>query len=157
MSTIKIFFSTTKNTLTSLPALAVFALIYALLLAAFFKFIWTREATVWQVFITYVLMVLIPALFFIYQAAIIGRIRDQRFRWGAILIDAVKFFIATIPILLVAWLLSYLLNKWQLRYPAAALPTLPRASAGASAAASVASEGVLIGNRQTEHDSRRGV
>ena len=125
MSTIKIFFSTTKNTLTNLPALAVFALIYALLLAAFFKFIWTREATVWQVFITYVLMVLIPALFFIYQAAIIGRIRDQRFRWGAILIDAVKFFIATIPILLVAWLLSYLLNKWQLRYPAAALPTLP--------------------------------
>ena len=125
MSTIKIFFSTTKNTLTNLPALAVFALIYALLLAAFFKFIWTREATVWQVFITYVLMVLIPALFFIYQAAIIGRIRDQRFRWVAILIDAVKFFIATIPILLVAWLLSYLLNKWQLRYPAPALPALP--------------------------------
>jgi len=125
MTTLKLWFSTIKTTLTSLPALAVFALLYALLLAAFFKFLWTREATVWQVFITYVLMVLIPALFFIYQAAIIGRARDLKFRWGAILIDAVKFFVATIPILLVAWLLSYLLNKWQLRFPAPALPALP--------------------------------
>ena len=125
MTTLKLWFSTIKTTLTSLPALAVFALIYALLLAAFFKFIWTREATVWQVFITYALMVLIPALFFIYQAAIIGRARDLKFRWGAILIDAIKFFIATIPILLIFWLLSYLLNKWQLRYPAPALPALP--------------------------------
>jgi len=128
MSTIKLFFSTIKTTLTSLPALAVFALIYALLLAAFFKFIWTREATVWQVLMTYVLMVLIPALFFIFQAAIIDRVRDQRFRWGVILIDALKFFVTTIPILLLAWLLSYLLNKWQLRYPAPALPSLPIAS-----------------------------
>lgn len=125
MNTIKIFFSTIKTTLTSLPALAVFTLIYALLLAAFFRFIWIREATVSQVFITYALMVLIPALFFIYQAAIIGRARDLKFRWGAILVDAVKFFVATIPILLIAWLLSYLLNKWQLRFPAPALPTLP--------------------------------
>jgi hypothetical protein len=125
MNTIKIFFSTIKSTLTSIPALAVFTLIYALLLAAFFRFIWIREATVWQVFITYTLMVLIPVLFFIYQAAIIGRARDLKFRWGAILVDAVKFFVATIPILLIAWLLSYLLNKWQLRFPAPALPTLP--------------------------------
>jgi hypothetical protein len=41
------------------------------------------------------------------------------------LVDAVKFFVATIPILLIAWLLSYLLNKWQLRFPATALSTLP--------------------------------
>lgn len=125
MSTIKLFFSTIKTTLTSIPALAVFAVIYALLLAAFFKFIWTREATVWQVFITYALMVVIPALFFIYQAAIIDRVRDSKFRWGAILIDALKCFVATIPILLVAWLLSYLLNKWQVRYPAPIIPSLP--------------------------------
>ena len=129
MTTLKIWFSTMKSTLTSLPALAVFTLIYALLLAAFFKFIWTREATLGQVFITYALMVLIPALFFIYQAAIIGRTRDLKFRWPAILIDALKFFVATIPILLLAWLLSYLLNKLQLRFPAPALPTLPLGTA----------------------------
>ena len=125
VTTLRLWFSTIKTTLTNLPALAVFALVYALLVAAFFKFIWTREATVWQVFITYVLMVLIPALFFIFQATIIDRVRDQKFRWPAILIDAVKFFVASIPMLLLAWLIAYLLNKWQLRYPAPTLPSLP--------------------------------
>jgi hypothetical protein len=125
MRTIKLFFSTIKTTLTNPSALAVFALIYALLLATFFKFVWTREATLWQVLITYSFMVLIPAEFFILQAAIIDRVRDQKFRWRAILIDALKFFVVTIPILLVAWLLYYLLNKWQVRYPAPTVATLP--------------------------------
>lgn len=126
MTTIKLFLSTIKSTLTNPGALAIFALIYALLVAAFFQFIWTREATFSQVFLTYFLMVLIPALFFILQAAIIDRVRDQRFNWRVILIDAVKFFVATIPILLIGWLIYYLLNKWQLRYPPPAL-TLPSA------------------------------
>src|SRR5258707_11469529 len=104
MTTLKLFFSTIKTTLINLPSLAVFTLVYALLVAAFFKFIWTREATVWQVFITYVLMVVIPALFFIFQATIIDRMRDQKLRWPTILIDAVKFFVASIPMLLLAWL-----------------------------------------------------
>ena len=124
MRTIKLFFSTIKTTLTNLPALAVFALLYALLLATFLKFIWTREATVWQVFITYSFMVLIPAEFFVYQAAIIDRVRDQKFRWAAILTDAIKFLVITIPILLIAWLLYYLLNKIAGRYPAP-IPAIP--------------------------------
>ena len=125
MNTIKLFFSAIKTTFTNLGALAVYALIYALLVATFFKFIWTREATVWQVFITYLFMVLIPALFFILQAAIIDRVRDQKFRWSAILIDALKFFVVTIPILLLGWLLYYLLNKWQVRYPPPTVITFP--------------------------------
>jgi len=125
MRTIKLFFSTIKTTFTNLGALAVYALIYALLVATFLQFIWTREATVWQVFITYLFMVLMPALFFILQAAIIDRVRDQKFRWGAILIDAVKFFLITIPVLLLGWLLYYLLNKWQIRYPPPGLTTFP--------------------------------
>ena len=128
MKPIKLWFSTIKSTLTNLPALAVFALIYLLLLATFFKFIWTREATVWQVMVTYSFMVLIPAEFFIFQAAIIDRVRDGKFGWRTILIDAVKFFILTIPVLLIAWLVNYLLNKWQLRYPPPVVPSLPIAS-----------------------------
>lgn len=129
MTTFKLFLSTIKTTLTSLPALAIYALIYALLLATFFKFIWTREATVWQVMVTYSFMVLIPAEFFIFQAAIIDRVRDGKFRWRIILIDAVKFFVLTIPVLLIGWLVNYLLNKWQLRYPPPVVPNLPIASA----------------------------
>jgi hypothetical protein len=128
MNTIKLWFSTIKSTFTNLPALTVHALIYAVLVLSFFKFIWTREATLWQVFLTYAFIVLIPAEFFIFQAAIIDRVRDGRFRWRAILIDAVKFLLVTIPILLLGWLIYYLLNKWQLRYPPPVIPTLSNAS-----------------------------
>lgn len=129
MKTFKLWLITIKTTFTSIGALAIFALIYLLLLATFFQFIWTREATVWQVTITYSFMVLIPAEFFIFQAAIIDRVRDGKFRWRVILIDAVKFFIITIPVLLIALLINYLLNKWQLRYPPPVVPSLPIASA----------------------------
>ncbi len=124
-TTLKLWFSTIKTTLANLGALLVFAIIYAILLATFFRFIWIREATVWQVLFTYTFMILIPAEFFIFQAAIIDRVRDQKFRWRAILIDAVKFFVATIPVLLIAWLAAYLLNKLAVRFPAPALPALP--------------------------------
>ena len=123
MTGVKLFLNAIKSTFTHIGALAVFAALYALLLAAFFRFIWIREATVWQVLFTYALMILIPALFFIYQAAIIDRTREQRFRWPAIVIDAIKFLVATIPVLLIAWLIHYLLNKIAGRYPAP-VPTL---------------------------------
>jgi hypothetical protein len=125
MTTVKLFLSTIKSTLTNLRALVVFAIIFALLLATFFRFIWIREATVWQVFVTYAFMILIPAEFFIFQAAIIDRVRDQKFRWRAILIDALKFFVATIPMLLIAWLVYYLLNKIAVRFPPPVVQTLP--------------------------------
>lgn len=128
MTTIKLFLNTIISTFTTISALAVFAITYALLLAALYLFVTTREATVSQVLITYLLMVLIPALFFVLQATIIDRVRDGKFQWRLILIDALKFFVITIPILLIAWLLYYLLNKWQLRYPPPALPSLPIAS-----------------------------
>src|SRR5437868_1567464 len=124
-TTLKLWLGTIRTTLTNIGALLIFAIIYAILLATLVRFIWIREATVWQVLFTYAFMILIPAEFFIFQAAIIDRVRDQKFRWRAIMIDAVKFFVATIPILLIGWLLYYLLNKIALRYPAPALPLLP--------------------------------
>ena len=124
-TTLKLWLNTIAATFTSIGALIVFAIIYLLLLVASYFFISTREATVVQVFVTYALMILIPALFFIYQAAIIDRVRDGKFRWRAIVLDAVRFFLATIPLLLIAWLLYYLLNKLAVRYPTPAISLLP--------------------------------
>lgn len=124
-TTLKLWLSTIRTTLTNVGALIVFAIIYAILLATFFRFIWIREATVWQVFVTYAFMILIPAEFFIFQAAIIDRVRDQKFRWRAIVTDALKFFVATIPMLLVAWFVYYLLNKIAVRFPPPVVQTLP--------------------------------
>ncbi len=124
-TTLKLWLNTIAMTLTNVGALIVFGIIYALLIIASYFFISTREATFGQVFVTYALMILVPALFFVYPAAIIDRVRDGKFRWGAIVFDAVRFFLATIPLLLIAWLLYYVLNKLAVRYPAPAISLLP--------------------------------
>lgn len=118
MAILKLWFSTIAATVANLGALLIFATIYAVLLVASYLFISIREATIWQVLITYALMILIPLGFFTLQSSIINRGLDQRFRWRVILIDALKFLMVTILVLLVVWLLYYLLNKVSARYPA---------------------------------------
>ena len=118
MNILKLWFGAIATTIANAGALLVFATIYAVLLVASYLFIWVREATIWQVLITYALMILIPLGFFILQSSIINRALDQKFRWRVILIDALKFLVVTISVLLVVWLLYYLLNKISARYPA---------------------------------------
>lgn len=117
-TTLKLWFGAIATTITNFGALLVFAAIYAVLLVASYFFISVREATIWQVLITYALMILIPLGFFTLQSAIVNRALDQRFRWRVIVIDALKFLALTILVLLVVWLLHYLLNKISARYPA---------------------------------------
>lgn len=131
MTTIlKLWFSTIARTFANPGALLVFAIIYAFLLVASYIFISVREATISQVLVTYALMILIPIGFFTLQASIINRALDQRFRWRVILIDALKFLAVVIPLLLLAWLLFYLLNKISARYPAPVVAAPPVPPAG---------------------------
>ena len=126
-SILKLWFRTIATTLANLGALVVFAALYAFLLLASYLFIAIREATVWQVLVTYALIILIPLGFFVLQASIIDRELDQKLRWRVILIDALQFLLVTIPVLLIVWLIYYLLNKVAGRYPApvVALPPPP--------------------------------
>jgi hypothetical protein len=116
MITIKRFFETGKNLLTSLRALAIFAILYALLLVSLYGFIATREATVWQVAVTLLLLVAVPAEFFVLQSAILNHAGARKFVWAQVLRDAIKLAVVTIPIILIGWALWALLNKWQVRY-----------------------------------------
>ncbi len=70
-TTLKTWIDATKALLTNVSALAIFSALYAMLLATLYGYIATREATVWQVIITLVGLVVIPAEFFILQAAIL--------------------------------------------------------------------------------------
>src|SRR5260221_8300759 len=117
MTTIKQFVETTKALLMSPRALAILAVLYALLLATLYGFIATRVATVSQVTLTFVFLVLMPVEFFVLQAAILQRARAQKFHWAQILRDAIKLTVVTIPIVLLAFGIGYLLNKWQAHYP----------------------------------------
>ena len=121
---LKLWFRSIATTFANFGALLVFAIMYALLLVASYIFISIREATIWQVLVTYALLIVIPLGFFTLQAAIVDRVIERRFRWRVILIDALKFLVATIPVLLVVWLLYYLLNKLAVRYPPPAVELL---------------------------------
>src|ERR1700686_2551650 len=126
MNTIRTFIGATKSLLTNPGALAVLAVLYALLLATLSGFISIREATVWQVVLTIFFLVLIPIEFFVLQAAILQHARAEKFLWKQIARDAIKLAVVTIPIVLLGFLVSYLLNQWQAHYPAPApLLTLP--------------------------------
>jgi hypothetical protein len=130
MITIRTFLNTTRSILTNPKALGILAALYALLLATLYGFISTREATVWQVTITFVFFVLIPLEFFVLQAAILQHARLQKFHWAQILRDAIKLAVVTIPIVLLGFAISYLLNKWQAHHLAPEPPLiLPSAKA----------------------------
>ena len=119
ITTLKTWTETTKKTLTNLRALGIFVALYALLLVSLYIFISTHEATVWQVLVTYVFLILLPLEFSVLQAAILNGARGRRFHGKQILVDAIKIAIATIPVILIAWLFWYLLDKVQVRFPAA--------------------------------------
>ena len=118
MNTIRTFTVSARSLLTSPKALAILAVVYAALLATLYGFISTREATMSQVALTFIFFALIPLEFFVLQAAILQQARTETFHWPQILRDAIKLAVVTIPIILLGFLVSYLLNKWQAHYPA---------------------------------------
>src|SRR5437016_3507667 len=121
-ATLNTWLQTVRALLTNMRALATFVALDALLLGSFYIFISTREATVWQVLVTYVFLILLPLEFFILQAAILDSARVRGFHWKQIVLNAIKIAVVTIPVLLVAWGLWYLLNKLQARFPAPSVP-----------------------------------
>src|SRR5437660_10942735 len=117
-ATLQTWLDSARAVLRQARALASFAGLYALLLVTFYIFIATREATVWQVLITYAFLVLIPAEFFVLQSAVLKLARERKFLCPQIVRGAIKLFVATIHIVLIALVFWALLDKFQLHYPA---------------------------------------
>jgi len=115
---LKRWLESAREVLRNARALAICAGLYVLLLVTLYIFIATREATVWQVLITYAFLVLMPAEFFVLQSAIVEHARTGKFSWRQIFRGAIKLFIATIPIVVIALVFWALLDKFQLHYPA---------------------------------------
>ena len=115
---LKRWLESAREVLRNARALAICAGLYVLLLVTLYIFIATREATVWQVLITYAFLVLMPAEFFLLQSAVLKHAREGKFLWPQIVRGAIKLFVATIPIVLIALVFWALLDKFQLHYPA---------------------------------------
>lgn len=120
--TLKLWFESLRRTLTNLRAFGIFIVLYALLLVSFYFFISTREATVWQVLATYALLLILPAEFFVLQAAILEFARARKLVLKKLFGDALKLAVVTIPVLIIGALLWWLMNKLQARFPAPPAP-----------------------------------
>lgn len=115
----------TKNVLASIFAAArdllrhprAFALLVALylaLIAACFFFITTREATLWQLIVTGASALAVPLLFFVVQAAGASYAVGERGAAGLLRRTArsfAKVLLVSLPLVLLAVLAVYLLNK----------------------------------------------
>jgi hypothetical protein len=118
MTNTKQFSETIRALLTNVRALVLFSVLYALLLASLYIFVATREATIWQVTITFLLLVIVPVEFFVLQSSILIVARTDKLDAREIAIGAAKIFAVTIPMLVLGYVIFVLLNKWQVHYPA---------------------------------------
>ena len=116
--TIKSTLNTARSLLQSWHALAIFAGLYALLLATLYGFIATREATIGQVLLTLLFAASAPVVFFLLQATTINRARRGRIEWYRGLRDSCKLALLALPVILAAVAISSLLNRWQAHFPA---------------------------------------
>ncbi len=110
-------------------AAAVFNLLYAALLVALYLFVLTKESSVWQLVLTALLATAAPILFFLIQAAGAIRYTRDEARPLALLAGSLKTFwkliLISIPVILLAVLAVYLLNKLQAHFPLPAPPEPP--------------------------------
>lgn len=118
-------------------ALLVLLVLYGAMLASTYFFISIREASLWQVLVTFLLAALAPVLFFIIQVIGIRYVEDGVETKGLLrsaLRDFWKLLVISLPLLLILWLVVYLFGKFQLNVPAA-VSEAGRAGAGAAAGA----------------------
>jgi hypothetical protein len=127
-------------------ALLVLLVLYGAMLASTYFFISIREASLWQVLVTFLLAVLAPALFFIIQVIGIRYVEDglkTRELLRVALSDFWKLLVVTLPLLLILWLVVYLFGKLQMSVPAA-VAEAGRAGADAAGAARPPARGVEV-------------
>ena len=96
---------------------ALLVALYVSLLAVLYLFISTREASAGQVLLTLIFAALAPALFFILQAVAVGYAQGEakaRVLLRRSLGDSCKLALVSLPLILLALLFVYLLDRFQL-------------------------------------------
>ena len=110
----------TRELLRDWGALGVLAALYLALLVAVYWFFATGVGTVWQLTLSAAIAALAPLLFFVLQAAVsahaVGAARAGEVVRRA-LRDFLKILLVSLPLVALAVLFYYLLNKLQARFP----------------------------------------
>ncbi len=106
-------FSAVKMLFRSWSTLPLMIAIYGALLLAVYLFISTREATVAQLILTFVMMVAAPLLFFVLQSASINYATESSGLLRKTLLDALKLIAVTVPAIALTVLAVYVFGKLQ--------------------------------------------
>lgn len=111
-TSLKAILSATRSLFGNRRALALMLAAYAGLLVALYLFVSTREATIPQLALTFIVIVAAPALFFIWQAASISYANGPS-RIRKLTIDGLKLIVVSLPVIALTLLALYGLNKIQ--------------------------------------------
>lgn len=118
MESIQAIATTVRELVKNWRSMLVLAMIYALLLLTLYTLINIREASVFQVILTFTLAVTAPVLFFIMQA-VSATYRFELKTKSLLkrsLKDAGKLLVVSLPVILLTILTLYLLGKVQTRF-----------------------------------------
>jgi hypothetical protein len=118
--TLQRILATAKQLWRQPGTLAIFAALYALLLATLYAFAVVREATLGQVLLTVLLMLAASAEFLILQAAIVANAENKRIDWPQVPRHSYKLATVTLPVVIFSVAIFLLLNRWQSSFPAPA-------------------------------------
>ena len=106
-----------RGLLRNWRAVVAFLGLYLALLLALYFFVVTREASILQILLTLVLAIAAPILFFVLQAMGVSYTSDGT-GIGALLRRSLrecwKLILISVPIILLAWLIVYLLSKLEI-------------------------------------------
>src|ERR1051325_11731775 len=106
-------FTAVRVLLKSPRVLLTLLLTWAGLLTVVYLFANSREATIFQLLLTLVLVIAAPALFFVLQAVSVTYAGGSGFRLRQIAIDCLKLIVVTLPVIALTFFAIHALNKVQ--------------------------------------------
>lgn len=109
-SSITAIISAFRALLSNRRSLLLMLLVYTGLLAAIYLFVSTREATVSQLLLTLITVIVAPALFFVLQAAIVSYTNPTS---RSLIKNSLKLIVASVPVIALTLVAVSGLNKFQ--------------------------------------------
>jgi hypothetical protein len=110
-SAITAVISAVRALLRNRRLLVLMLVIYTGLLAAIYLFVSTREATVSQLLLTFITVIVAPALFFMLQAAVVSYTNGPTPR--GLIRNSLKLIVVSVPVIALTFVAVHGLNKLQ--------------------------------------------
>lgn len=113
VKSLQALFSATRLLFTNRRALALLLITYSGLLSTLYLFVSIREATIFQLLVTFFSIAVAPALFFLLQSISVNYVSGSLKK---VAIGSFKIFIVSLPVIALTAFAAYRVNSTTLRY-----------------------------------------